>query len=63
MPGSYVTSFAAFSVINRKVTNRFRAEWAAKTDAAMQSVADTANLSGANADPQFTPDLAVISVD
>lgn len=36
------------SVINRKVTNGFRAEWAAKTDAAMRSVVDTASLSGAN---------------
>ncbi|MCP5073580.1 MAG: IS66 family transposase [Rhodobacteraceae bacterium] len=34
------------SVINRKVTNGFRAEWAAKNDAAIRTTVDTARLSG-----------------
>ncbi|MCP4331673.1 MAG: IS66 family transposase [Gammaproteobacteria bacterium] len=36
------------SVINRKVTNGFRAEWAANNDAAIRTTVDTARLSGQN---------------
>lgn len=36
------------AVIHRKVTNGFRAAWAAQTDAALRTVVDTARLSGQN---------------
>lgn len=36
------------SVINRKVTNGFRAAWAADNDAAIRTTVDTARLSGQN---------------
>ncbi len=36
------------SVINRKVTNGFRAKWAADADAAVRTVVDTARLAGTN---------------
>jgi len=36
------------SVINRKVTNGFTAEWAANNDAAIRTTVDTARLSGQN---------------
>ena len=36
------------SVIQRKVTNGYRAEWAAHAEAAMRSTVDTARLSGRN---------------
>ena len=36
------------SVINRKVTNGFRAQWAASNDAAIRTTVDTARLSGHN---------------
>ena len=36
------------SVINRKVTNGFRALWAASNDAAIRTTVDTARLSGHN---------------
>lgn len=34
------------AVINRKVTNGFRAEWAAHADAALRTVVDTSRLQG-----------------
>ncbi len=36
------------SVINRKVTNGFRAQWAARNDAAIRTTVNTARLSGQN---------------
>ncbi len=36
------------AVINRKVTNGFRAKWAAEADAAVRTVVDTARLAGIN---------------
>lgn len=36
------------SVINRKVTNGFRAQWAADNDAAIRTTVDTARLTGQN---------------
>jgi transposase len=36
------------SVIQRKVTNGYRAKWAADAEAAMRSTVDTARLSGSN---------------
>jgi len=36
------------SVINRKVTNGFRATWAARNDATIRTTVDTARLSGHN---------------
>jgi len=36
------------SVIQRKVTNGYRAKWAADAEAAMRSTIDTARLSGCN---------------
>ena len=36
------------SVINRKVTNGFRAQWAAENDAAVRTTVDTGRLSGQN---------------
>ena len=46
------------SVIQRKVTNGFRSEWAAKGDCAVRSVTDTAKLSGQSAWKTITLTLA-----
>ena len=46
------------SVIQRKVTNGFRSEWAAKGDCAVRSVTDTAKLSGQSAWQTITLTLA-----
>ena len=47
-----------FQVINRKVTNRFRAQWAAEADVAVRTVIDTASLVGTNLFTQIRQTLS-----
>ncbi len=49
------------AVINRKVTNGFRAKWAAELDAAVRTAADTARLSGINPYAEIRQTLATQS--
>ena len=46
------------AVINRKVTNGFRAQWAAEADAAVRTVVDTASLVGTNPFTQIRQTLS-----
>ncbi len=46
------------AVINRKVTNGFRAQWAAEADAAVRTVVDTASLIGTNPFTQIRQTLS-----